>query len=1352
MVRVELPELRVDDALLVGRGQQAGEPDQRLLGDLPVVLREAEVGEGGERLCVVGALGERGFEGLAGADDVAGLEEHAPAPDLDGEALLGVGHAIHAALEQLRQLGLHLPGGVDAREPIEHVVVRDVDRRGRLERRERPVFVLGVAVLPDPPCVVPCGELPIEDDAAARERFARLRGSAGVVRRQARLNEKLPRDDVPRVLDARALEQRPRLLDVARARRGFGRPHEQGRDLEGPRRALHEALGGGQRAQVVAPRAAVGLEHPQRPERRLVVRRGDLDHLARRIPAPGGAADAQARGELGVGGALRGPPTAQRHRDGARDRLDLLVAALADEVLLEVAQARLVVGLLLEDGSVPEERAPRVLADEKVEVREALERLPTKARVLRVLGFRKQVIGQARHAPRPQLGALARDPTERSVSVGGRLGAPEGAVFVACALVLARGFEQEQDAGVPGRLGGAALAPRRALFRRLGRHPLEVLAEGDVAGTPEMGFAQALGRERGVAVGDEQRLAHPVERRVDGIGGVAPSIPDPPQHLVDVSRPTRDALGKESRDRQPGRRLVRAVEQVRLRGLGQDALAERDRLEPGDGAADPVAQLVGERVHLGDQVDLFQGGDRAERDLRGAVRGTHGLVALEGAGTIASALGDDGGGERADRLIFRGASSGSPGLQRRAHVRHASRPRRHLQRDGSRRGGARRAQGAEGGFDGLRRHGRAEQAPERHQGPRLGGPGPELRARLRERAPIGVADRRHREGRGRAHERIEAAARGGGAQVLVGRRLQAEERRQDEAFGREQGSRSLQGLPHQGDVGELESARGERPGGLLFAPVDELAQPGGGAAPTVAAGRAQRGGQPQGASRQLGHDRELGDERGGGRQVPGVEGPPRAHQDLVRRRVGARGLSRPPEPQASAQRFGDRRELLGVGEAKPRGGRGVSLGEGPCGASRGDASVRRCHAGGLLEPLRRVLVVAVGRGGFGREEHRVHARRARRGHLDLGIERFAQQVRVGGRRHQPPDLAVGHGDGWRQVARLRREHLGPVAVSQRRKDLAAHEQRPPTGHAIGQRSRFFLEPGRPFAQGGARCVVQPLAGGSFVLPGPVRGDVAKTGRLFPVRGDRRHGRGHGAGALGRRSLRQRGQELGPAPDHRVVVGIVLPLGRHEDRGGLRRVRRPAFVARSLDRRLVDEIGDLALGRDRELLRARLRERVEPLAVADLRGLLDARRAPQGSDPGALGSGRRALGAGDDSSWRSPRARVALLLLDSSWGAPPSRRSSREKNCPSPPPRAAVGLGGAAGLGRAPAAGAGPSRRRSSRGIALITVAPSSSSSSSTSDTTGRGACGAPFGSGAGRRVGDRADGIPSGPRARPACP
>ena len=66
---------------------------------------------------------------------------------------------------------------------------------------------------------------------------------------------------------------------------------------------------------------------------------------------------------------------------------------------------------------MPEKRARRVVARGRVEIGQALVRLAARARILGALGLREELVGQARDAPRPELGALARDAAERRVRV-----------------------------------------------------------------------------------------------------------------------------------------------------------------------------------------------------------------------------------------------------------------------------------------------------------------------------------------------------------------------------------------------------------------------------------------------------------------------------------------------------------------------------------------------------------------------------------------------------------------------------------------------------------------------------------------------------------------------------------------------------------------------------------------------------------------------------------------------------------------------------------------------------------------------------------------------------------------------
>ena len=138
----------------------------------------------------------------ARSGDVAGLEENAPAAHLDGEPLLGIGHALHAALEQLRR--------ARAASCARRRCARADRTRLRTRRRSRPrlrarasarssSFASSCQILPGrrtrpASCRSPTTLLRASDSLAS----AAPRAVAGVL---ARLDEELPRDDVARVFD-----------------------------------------------------------------------------------------------------------------------------------------------------------------------------------------------------------------------------------------------------------------------------------------------------------------------------------------------------------------------------------------------------------------------------------------------------------------------------------------------------------------------------------------------------------------------------------------------------------------------------------------------------------------------------------------------------------------------------------------------------------------------------------------------------------------------------------------------------------------------------------------------------------------------------------------------------------------------------------------------------------------------------------------------------------------------------------------------------------------------------------------------------------------------------------------------
>src|ERR1019366_9941478 len=203
-------------------------------------------------------------------------------------------------------------------------------------------------------------------------------------------------------------------------------------------------------ARLVAPaRAGVRLEHPQRPQRGLSLGRRELDQLPRRLPAPLRAAHSQARRELGMRRTLAGPRSAERGGDGAGDGLELVVATLPDEVVLDVTQARLEARGVLQDGAVPEQRARRILPRRRVEDGQTLVRLAPRARVLGALGGGEGLLREPRHVSPTKLRPLARDASEGCLGRRRGLGAAEGPLLVAGALVLLRRLQEEERACVP---------------------------------------------------------------------------------------------------------------------------------------------------------------------------------------------------------------------------------------------------------------------------------------------------------------------------------------------------------------------------------------------------------------------------------------------------------------------------------------------------------------------------------------------------------------------------------------------------------------------------------------------------------------------------------------------------------------------------------------------------------------------------------------------------------------------------------------------------------------------------------------------------------------------------------------
>src|SRR4051794_1504433 len=80
-----------------------------------------------------------------------------------------------------------------------------------------------------------------------------------------------------------------------------------------------------------------------------------------------------------------------------------------------------------------------------------------------------------------------------------------------------------------------------------------------------MSLFEACARELGLAVGDEERLANGIERRLERIVRIRTTLADPLEHFVDVALATTDALGQECADAERRRAAMHALEDAGLR-------------------------------------------------------------------------------------------------------------------------------------------------------------------------------------------------------------------------------------------------------------------------------------------------------------------------------------------------------------------------------------------------------------------------------------------------------------------------------------------------------------------------------------------------------------------------------------------------------------------------------------------------------------------------------------------------------------------------------------------------------------------------------------------------------------------
>src|SRR5580658_588363 len=223
VVRVELAEPHVDASLLFRRGEQASEAYERLFGGLPVVLIDAEIGEGRQSIGMIGPDRERSFEGAAGADEVANCEQRATSPHVEPQATLRISRARDLLLEQVGELGMHFAGSVEGPETLRNVAVRDVEGADCLECADGPE-VVPYDIRPEPAGLVPRRKLSLRNAAASRQGLEGLSRPRGVAELHSELREQAPRVHIAGVLGGSTLQERSGLIAISVAKSGLGGP------------------------------------------------------------------------------------------------------------------------------------------------------------------------------------------------------------------------------------------------------------------------------------------------------------------------------------------------------------------------------------------------------------------------------------------------------------------------------------------------------------------------------------------------------------------------------------------------------------------------------------------------------------------------------------------------------------------------------------------------------------------------------------------------------------------------------------------------------------------------------------------------------------------------------------------------------------------------------------------------------------------------------------------------------------------------------------------------------------------------------------------------------------------------
>ena len=204
--------------------------------------------------------------------------------------------------------------------------------------------------------------------------------------------------------------------------------------------------------------------------------------------------------------------------------------------------------------------------------------------------------------------------------------------------------ETAHDRRAPARGGlGALLAPQASIRRRVRRQPFVELAQRNVIRSSTVCFFKSCAGALRIAIGNEQRLANSIERRLERIVCVSPPLLDPAQHLVEIALSPADVLGKEAANAERWGGVMDAFDDGCLLFVAERA--SRDHFESKDRRGNAVGHIAGNSQELSTEIDVpIQIGRDAEDAVMKRVasgqcpRGARALA-------VAAALGDNGGGD-----------------------------------------------------------------------------------------------------------------------------------------------------------------------------------------------------------------------------------------------------------------------------------------------------------------------------------------------------------------------------------------------------------------------------------------------------------------------------------------------------------------------------------------------------------------------------------------------------------------------------------------------------------------------------------------------------------------------------------